>query len=136
MKKILLLILVILVITVNCFENINSIVFAEDDYIESEDVFKYYEDNVLKEITGLVLNEADNEYYYVIGDTTINIAPGDDKKLRGIWGEQTTDEYNLIIQGSNAGRLSVEGPVYGSYDDSTKTLTIQGGTIECKFIRA
>ncbi len=78
----------------------------------------------------------DNEYYYVIGDTTINIAPGDDKKLRGIWGEQTTDEYNLIIQGSNAGRLSVEGPVYGSYDDSTKTLTIQGGTIECKFIRA
>ncbi|MBP5762053.1 MAG: choice-of-anchor D domain-containing protein, partial [Lachnospiraceae bacterium] len=78
----------------------------------------------------------DNEYYYVIGDTTINIAPGDDKKLRGIWGEQTTDEYNLIIQGSNAGKLSIEGPVYGSYDDGTKTLSVKGGTIECEFIRA
>lgn len=73
----------------------------------------------------------DNGYYILKGDTVINIEAGDDKHIETITYPYGESGYNLTIQGSNEGKLTIDKDIYPSPNSSTKTLTIKGGTIEC-----
>lgn len=73
----------------------------------------------------------DNGYYILNGDTVINIEAGDDKHIETITYPYGESGYNLTIQGSNEGKLTIDNDIYPSPNSSTKTLTIKGGTIEC-----
>ncbi len=81
----------------------------------------------------------DNASYTLIGDTTINIAAGDEKTIKNILDDD--GDYNLTIQGSDAGKLSVSDEygialftdtnVTAEYYGYTNKFIIKGGTLDC-----